>query len=103
MNYDLITAYYLDGKLVNVSVDSADLSENTEVLEDSKKIAVPDETEANRIKFFVFKKDTLEPVTDSTMVYNHYGPEFEYVTLAEETTINLAEDTKDSTYENYVK
>ncbi|MGN0179879.1 MAG: SGNH/GDSL hydrolase family protein [Monoglobaceae bacterium] len=101
--YDMITAYYHDGMLKNAVVNPIDLSNNTTSLSDLQSINVPDENEVNRIKFFILKKDSLQPANEATMVYNHCGPEFEYTTLAEETTIDLAADTKGSTYENYVK
>lgn len=101
--YDLITAYYHDGVLKNAVVNPIDLSNNTTSLNDLQSINVPDEKEVNRIKFFILKKDSLQPAAGTTMVYNHCGPEFEYTTLTEETTIDLAADTKGSTYENYVK
>ena len=101
--YDLITAYYHDGVLKNAVVNPIDLSNNTTSLSDLQSINVPDEKEVNRIKFFILKKDSLQPANGATTVYNHCGPEFAYTTLTEETTINLAADTKGSTYENYVK
>ena len=98
--YDLFTAFYYNDILMDVEIDSIDLSNTNEERNYEKSVNVPDggENEPDKIKFFILKRDNIQPLIPAKTLYDH-STDHDFVKFSEDTYIKY----DDPDYGNLLK